>query len=97
MGGFLSSPQAQIPLSLSTNNIPLYWAISNVINDHVLDLWFSDGNPLVDTPRGGTGRNSSSRLIVQEQGFIDVTIWVNSAAERVVVTSSSPSMTNNLY
>jgi hypothetical protein len=81
MGGFLSTPQAQIPLSLSTSNIPLYWTISSVINEHALDFWFSDGNPVVDTPRGGTGRNSSSRLIVQEQGFIDVTIWINRAAE----------------
>jgi hypothetical protein len=88
MGGFLSTPQAQISLSLSANNIPLYWTISNVTNEHALDLWFSDGDPVVNTPRGGIGGNSPSRLIVQEQGFIDVTIWETVLRKRIVVMSS---------
>jgi hypothetical protein len=44
------------------------WCLGEVQSSS--QLWFSDGNPIADT-RGGYG--VSSRLIVDQQGFLDLT------------------------
>ncbi len=46
------------------------WQLKNIDNPMGASLWFSDGMP-VDMPRGGNG--VSSRLIVDGQGFVDIT------------------------
>lgn len=46
------------------------WRIVDIHNSKQSQLWFSDGRPLQES-RGGKG--GSSRLIVQDQGFLDVT------------------------
>ncbi|KAK2464971.1 hypothetical protein APHAL10511_003047 [Amanita phalloides] len=46
------------------------WQLSTVINPIGSQLWFSDGLPL-NQSRGGNG--SSCRLIVNAQGFLDIT------------------------
>ncbi|KZV93126.1 hypothetical protein EXIGLDRAFT_54381 [Exidia glandulosa HHB12029] len=46
------------------------WHIASILNLGAAQLWFSDGMP-IHAARGGV--NSSSRLIVGGQGFLDVT------------------------
>ncbi|WP_411380052.1 hypothetical protein [Pseudomonas sp. MPB26] len=50
------------------------WQFQSITNPSSAALWFSDGAPL-SVPRGGKG--VSSRLIVQGQGFLDVTDFQN--------------------
>lgn len=46
------------------------WKITTIRNPTSLQLWFSDGGN-IDAPRGGYG--VTNRLIVEKQGFIDIT------------------------
>ena len=50
------------------------WQFQSIENPSGASLWFSDGEPL-EVPRGGKG--VSSRLIVEGQGFLDVTDFQN--------------------
>jgi len=50
------------------------WQLSNIANPTNASLWFTDGLPL-SIVRGGSG--SSSRLIVNGQGFLDITDFQN--------------------
>ncbi len=50
------------------------WQFQSIENPSGAALWFSDGEPL-EVPRGGKG--VSSRLIVEGQGFLDVTDFQN--------------------
>ena len=50
------------------------WQFQSIENPSDAALWFSDGEPL-EVPRGGKG--VSSRLIVEGQGFLDVTDFQN--------------------
>lgn len=52
--------------------VPFAWAITNIANINEFDVWVSDGNPVLNVTRGGP--NTSTRLIVQTQGFLDVTM-----------------------
>ena len=60
------------------------WQLKNIDNPWGANLWFSDGMP-VDMPRGGNG--VSSRLIVDGQGFVDITDAQTTAADGAVAGS----------
>ncbi|KAF9035071.1 hypothetical protein BDZ89DRAFT_983492 [Hymenopellis radicata] len=51
---------------------PTEWVITQVNNSKALKLWFDDGPEVVNVIRGGL--NSSARLMVESQGFLDITI-----------------------
>ncbi|KAI0769886.1 hypothetical protein C8Q74DRAFT_856157 [Fomes fomentarius] len=52
----------------------LLWIIEKVHNPQGLELWFNDGQQVTDVVRGGP--NLSCRLMVESQGFLDITTGV---------------------
>ncbi len=54
----------------------IQWVLTAVDNGKALKLWFDDGEKVVNVIRGGL--NSSARLMVEGQGFLDITIGMNS-------------------
>lgn len=58
------------------------WAITSI--DSPFTLWCSDGRP-IDQVRGGFGE--SSRVVVDQKGFLDITQLNVKAAEYVLIDS----------
>lgn len=60
--------------SLMTTPRSLLWMIEKVHNPQGFKLWFNDGQQVTDVVRGGP--NLSYRLMVETQGFLDISTAV---------------------